>query len=89
MLAGSYLPSLKWPALILFVGGGAGLIALYIKKEAHLPFSDLSDLFVPVCLLIQCKRPYYRVFTYGGAVLSLLFMVLAGYVLEKLKRKVR
>lgn len=45
VLAGSYLPSLKWPALILFVGGGAGLIALYIKKEAHLPFSDLSDLF--------------------------------------------
>lgn len=88
VLAGSYLPSLKWPALILFVGGGAGLIALYIKKRSPLTiFLIFQIFFVPVCLLIQCKRPYYRVFTYGGAVLSLLFMVLAGYVLEKLKKE--
>lgn len=32
----------------------------------------LEILFVPICLLIQCKRPYYRVFTYGGVLLCLL-----------------
>lgn len=87
VLAGSYLPSLKWPALILFVGGGAGLIALYIKKEAHLPFSDLSDLFCaglsfdPVQTAILQGFYLWR----GSAVPS--FMVLAGYVLEKLKKE--
>ncbi len=32
-------------------------------------------LFVPAVLLIQCKRPYYRVFTYGGVYLALLLGV--------------
>ena len=32
----------------------------------------MEILFVPICLLIQCKRPYYRVFTYGGVLLCLL-----------------
>ncbi len=31
---------------------------------------------VPIFLLIQCKRPYYRVFTYGGVALALLLAVL-------------
>ncbi len=36
----------------------------------------LGSFFVPVCLLIQCKRPYYRVFAYGGALLAILLVVL-------------
>lgn len=32
----------------------------------------LEIVLVPVILLIQCKRPYYRVFTYGGILLAML-----------------
>ena len=48
----------------------------------------LSEIvFVPICLLIQCKRPYYRVFTYGGALLAILIVMLLNalfkYILEQ------
>lgn len=33
-------------------------------------------VFLPICLLIQCKRPYYRVFTYLGVVLALTIGIL-------------
>ena len=36
----------------------------------------IEILFIPICLLIQCKRPYYRVFTYAGALLAILITVL-------------
>lgn len=43
----------------------------------------LSEIvFVPICLLIQCKRPYYRVFTYGGVLLAILIVMLLNALLE-------
>ena len=51
----------------------------------------IEILFVPVCLLFQCKRPYYRVFTYAGVLLSLLLGVLleaaGGALLARLPNK--
>ena len=50
-------------------------------------------VFIPVCLLIQCKRPYYRVFTYGGVLLAVLFVVLLNalfnYVYDKKQQEGR
>ena len=61
----------------------AGVTALFWKLACRLRVNNtegmllelmlvLEILFVPICLLIQCKRPYYRVFTYGGVLLCLL-----------------
>ena len=51
----------------------------------------IEILFVPVCLLFQCKRPYYRVFPYAGVLLSLLLGVLleaaGGALLARLPNK--
>ncbi len=42
----------------------------------------IEIVFVPLCLLIQCKRPYYRVFTYGGVLLAVLLGVLISWILK-------
>lgn len=49
----------------------------------------LGMAFVPVCLWFQCKRPYYRVFTYGGVLLALLLGLLLHAGVEKLKKHIR
>lgn len=93
-LSGQYLQSLA--VMILW---GIGIVFLiyhivnHIRKKENARLLLYLSLFmgivmVPVCLLIQCKRPYYRVFTYGGALLAILIGVLLEAVLSKqLKRK--
>lgn len=72
-----------------------GIILLAVKLAARVRlkktegmllelFLFLEVLFVPVCLLIQCKRPYYRVFTYGGALLTLLAVWLVREAMDAL-----
>ncbi len=51
-------------------------------------FLIVEILFIPICLLLQCKRPYYRVFTYGGALLALLIAVLVDALLKMILQKV-
>ncbi len=96
-LSGYYYSFLAIPVMIIF---GIGLIKLpvsIVKKlygkeaEAILPelFLFMEILFVPVCLLIQCKRPYHRVFTYGGAVLALLIAWLVNGWIKWLALKLR
>lgn len=89
ILSGSYYNSLGTAVIIVWL---AGIIFLVFRvwKGRRTESGDsclagnsllylillMEILFVPVCLLIQCKRPYYRVFTYGGVLLSLLLGVL-------------
>ncbi len=91
VLSGYYFGFLSLAVAAVWV---IGLIALFWqvisgmrdKKEEGIfleLFLLLEILFVPVCLLIQCKRPYYRVFTYGGVVLSLLITWLAYGAIKK------
>lgn len=94
-LSGYYYSFLAIPVVMIFGIGLIALLLLIIKKlleretKEILPelFLFFEILFVPVCLLIQCKRPYYRVFTYGGAVLALLITWLVGHWLRKLVLK--
>lgn len=80
LLSGYYYGQLDLPVLIIWCAGLIMLVrrgVIKIKDRASreiLPeiFLFFQIIFVPVCLFIQCKRPYYRVFTYGGAVLALL-----------------
>lgn len=80
VLAGSFY---NFPGILILAVLGAGTVLLIIGlarggKTGEDPrrlvrlILAAEILFVPVVLLIQCKRPYYRVFTYGGVLLSLL-----------------
>ncbi len=46
-------------------------------------------IFIPICLLIQCKRPYFRVFTYGGVLVALMIGVLLQIVWTQLKKSIK
>ncbi len=48
----------------------------------------MGSIFVPVCLFIQCKRPYYRVFTYGGVLLAVLIVLLLQKALDSACAKI-
>lgn len=91
-LSGYYFNGLSVFVMLLW---GAGILLLgfwiirSIKRKEHTRLLLDLTLFigiimVPVCLLIQCKRPYYRVFTYGGVYLGLLL----GVMLDRLERSV-
>ena len=81
ILSGSYFPSLEGAVILVWL---AGILFLGFRLHKGLPASKrllylvllIEILFVPICLFIQCKRPYYRVFTYGGILLSLLLGML-------------
>ena len=68
----------------LFILGAAFLLVRIIKgmreREGDTLFLPLFLLFeivaTPVFLILQCALPYYRVFSYGGAVLALLCVFL-------------
>lgn len=86
-LTGYFYNSLS--SLLMFVWG-IGIIFLLYKliKEIRQRKSSrmllylvlfMEIILIPVCLLIQCKRPYYRVFTYVGILLAMLL----GILLEK------
>lgn len=51
-------------------------------------FLVIGFVFIPVVLFIQCKRPYYRVFTYVGVLTALLLGVLLGKLINWLKKHV-
>ena len=84
ILSGSYYNSLGIVVILVWLVGITFLIFRLWKglkkqevKNRLLYLVLLAEiLFVPLCLLIQCKRPYYRVFTYGGVLLALLLGVL-------------
>ncbi len=86
VLSGSYYNSLAIAVVFVWIAGTVFLVYRLWKslrdqeEQRRLLYLVLlaEILFVPVCLLIQCKRPYYRVFTYGGVLLSLLL----GVILE-------
>lgn len=91
ILSGYYFSSFSIVVTALWA---AGLILLLYRivsrvrsgREGDIlqeEFLFLEILFVPVCLLIQCKRPYYRVFTYGGVVLAMLLTWMAGIAVER------
>lgn len=93
-LSGYFYPL---PALVMVIWGIGVLFAAYRivkgirakKYEGMLLYLVLfwGITLVPVCLLIQCKRPYYRVFTYAGALLAVLAGVLADTALTFPARK--
>ena len=87
-LSGYYYHSLA--VMILW---GIGIAFLVYKIISCIRKKENADLLlylflftgivmVPVCLLIQCKRPYYRVFTYGGVLLAVLIGVLLEQVIK-------
>lgn len=49
----------------------------------------MGSFLVPVCLLIQCKRPYHRVFTYGGVLLAVLLVVLLQKAVDRVCAKIK
>lgn len=94
-LAGYYYNSLSTLLLIVLGIGSAFLIYRIMKKiRQENNVNLLLDLvllleiiLIPVFLLIQCKRPYYRVFTYGGVLAAMLLGVLLGEAAEYFKSK--
>ncbi len=89
-LFGYYYPSLSMAVAFLW---GAGLLFLAYKIRRCLKHKEdknlllylclfLGSALVPVCLLVQCKRPYYRVFTYGGVLLAILLALLIQRLLD-------
>lgn len=93
-LSGQYFQS-----LIVMIVWGIGIVFLiykmadYTRKEENtqllLYLTLLMEIvMVPVCLLIQCKRPYYRVFTYGGVLLALLLGILLEMVFKRICARV-
>lgn len=94
-LSGYYYSSIKWIVLGIFIFGIIYLGYLLLKSRKQK--TDITNLlytflltgilFVPICLLIQCKRPYYRVFTYGGVLLAILIGVLLEKGLSRLKER--
>ena len=79
-----YYYHLLAPLVILILGAGCVFLVFRVirimrKGEGNrlllYLFLIAGILFVPAVLLIQCKRPYYRVFTYGGVYLALLLGV--------------
>lgn len=83
----------RYLALLIVCIGIVGMLFVIIKKWKQHQNTELfwefvllfQLLFVPICLMIQCKRPYYRVFTYLGAVLALTI----GFLLQILLKKVK
>lgn len=82
ILSGYYFGGLAIPVAIIWCAGVLLLIWRIINRIREKKPEDILQelfllfeiLFVPVCLFIQCKRPYYRVFTYGGVLLALLIV---------------
>lgn len=94
-LSGYYYNSLWVLVAILWI---VGLVFLFYKLIKGIRSKESRKLllylvlaaeivFVPICLLVQCKRPYYRVFTYGGVLLAMLIGVLLESALEYFLRK--
>lgn len=94
-LSGYYYNSL-WILVVLL--WGAGLIYLFYKLIKETRYQESKKLllylvlaveivFIPICLLIQCKRPYYRVFTYSGVLFAMLLGVLLESGLEYFRKK--
>lgn len=82
-----------YQSLVVMILWGIGIVFLAykiirgIRKKENAELLLYLSLFtgivmVPVCLLIQCKRPYYRVFTYGGVLLAVLIGVLLEMVIK-------
>ncbi len=96
-LSGYYYSFLAALVVIIFGIGIIGLLFVIVKKLIRKEPKEIllelflvcEILFVPVCLFIQCKRPYYRVFTYGGAVLALLIVWLANRFMKMSVSKLR
>lgn len=68
------------------------IMTLRSEKRSRL-FLELLLLmelcFIPICLLIQCKRPYYRVFTYAGILLALLTAVMIDWGLGLVQKRMQ
>lgn len=94
-LTGYYYNSLAILMMVIWGIGIAFLIYRIVKEirrknSGHLLLDlvlFMEIILIPVFLLIQCKRPYYRVFTYGGVLLAMLLGVLLGYGAEYLRAK--
>lgn len=90
ILSGCYFGQLALPVIIIWCVGFIMLIWRIISRIREQKHEDILKelflmfeiLFVPVCLFIQCKRPYYRVFTYGGVLLALLIVWIFHQVAE-------
>lgn len=82
ILSGYYFGELALPIMAIWCVGLVMLVWQGVNKIRNQRYKEiLPEIFlfleifcVPICLLIQCKRPYYRVFTYGGVVLALLIV---------------
>lgn len=93
-LSGYYFGSLEMVVVIILLMGIVFLVCQIIRscrqkqQENMLLYLFLLTgiMLVPVILLIQCKRPYYRVFTYGGVLLAALLGVLADGLLKGISR---
>lgn len=91
LLSGYYFGQLSIPVVIIWCVGFIMLIWRItgrIREQKHEDilkelFLLFEILFVPVCLFVQCKRPYYRVFTYGGVILALLIVWIFHQVAEQ------
>ncbi len=94
-LAGYYYNSLWIVVVAIWIIGIIYLIYKLTKEISQKRSTNMlmylvllmEIVLVPVCLLIQCKRPYYRVFTYGGVLLAMLLGILAGNILEYILSK--
>lgn len=93
-LSGQYFQSLS--VMILWGIGIAFLvykIGKQIRKKENIQLLFYLTLLmeivmVPICLLIQCKRPYYRVFTYGGVMLAFLIGILLEIAFKGICKRV-
>lgn len=93
LLSGYYFGQLALPVIVIWCAGLFMLIWQIVCRIREKKPEDILQelfllceiLFVPVCLFIQCKRPYYRVFTYGGVLLALLIVWILYQVIGQKK----
>ena len=96
-LADYYYHSLSLPVILVFAAGSVYLIFKAVRNlkkgsDRNLLlylFLIIGILLAPVILLIQCKRPYYRVFTYGGILLAFMLGVILSDIADFFSKKMK
>lgn len=93
-LSGYYYNSLSVVVIAVWITGVAFLFYRLVKEIRQRKSTNMllylillmEIVLIPTFLLIQCKRPYHRVFTYGGVLLALLIGILLENVFTRVRR---
>ena len=87
--AGSLLTVLLIIGCMIAIGNGIKAYKSERKEKLFLPLYLVGmTVLTPLLLIIQCKLPYFRVFSYMGTVIALLTVYVLQSVAEWIKTKI-